>query len=196
VPLDQFLKTRILDPLGMRDTCFFLPDDKAPRLATAYTFYDGVGLARFPEKPIVEDTFAYSADYPVRGPKKLFSGGAGLVSTAMDYARFCQMMLNGGRLGDARILSRKSVELMSHDQLGRIDSDRGFGLGFGVDGVKAPLTEVGSAGAFNWGGFFFTSFVIDPKEDMIVISMAQLHPTGGLGLEATVQALAYQALSD
>ena len=68
VPLDQFLKTRILDPLGMRDTCFFLPDDKAPRLATAYTFYDGVGLARFPEKPIVEDTFAYSADYPVRGP--------------------------------------------------------------------------------------------------------------------------------
>jgi CubicO group peptidase (beta-lactamase class C family) len=196
VPLDQFLKTRILDPLGMRDTCFFLPDDKAPRLATAYTFYDGVGLARFPDKPIVEDTFAYSADYPVRGPKKLFSGGAGLVSTAMDYARFCQMMLNGGRLGDARILSRKSVELMSHDQLGRIDPDRGFGLGFGVDGVKAPLTEVGSAGAFNWGGFFFTSFVIDPKEDMIVISMAQLHPTGGLGLEATVQALAYQALSD
>jgi CubicO group peptidase (beta-lactamase class C family) len=196
VPLDQFLKTRILDPLGMKDTYFFLPDDKAPRLATAYTFYDGAGLARFPDKPIVEGTFAYSADYPVRGPKKLFSGGAGLVSTAMDYARFCQMMLNGGRLGDVRILSRKSVELMSHDQLGRIDPDRGFGLGFGVDGVKAPLSEVGSAGSFNWGGFFYTSFVIDPKEDMIVISMAQLHPTGGLALEATVQALAYEALSD
>ena len=196
VPLDQFLKTRILDPLGMKDTYFFLPDDKAPRLATAYTFYDGAGLARFPDKPIVEGTFAYSADYPVRGPKKLFSGGAGLVSTAMDYARFCQMMLNGGRLGDVRILSQKSVELMSHDQLGRIDPDRGFGLGFGVDGVKAPLSEVGSAGSFNWGGFFYTSFVIDPKEDMIVISMAQLHPTGGLALEATVQALAYEALSD
>jgi len=196
VPLDQFLKTRILDPLGMKDTYFFLPDDKAPRLATAYTFYDGAGLARFPDKPIVEGTFAYSADYPVRGPKKLFSGGAGLVSTAMDYARFCQMILDGGRLGDVRILSRKSVELMSHDQLGRIDPDRGFGLGFGVDGVKAPLPEVGSAGSFNWGGFFYTSFVIDPKEDMIVISMAQLHPTGELGLEATIQALAYQALSD
>ena len=196
VPLDQFLKTRILDPLGMKDTYFFLPDDKAPRLATAYTFYDGAGLARFPDKPIVEGTFAYSADYPVRGPKKLFSGGAGLVSTAMDYARFCQMILDGGRLGDVRILSRKSVELMSHDQLGRIDPDRGFGLGFGVDGVKAPLSEVGSAGSFNWGGFFYTSFVIDPKEDMIVISMAQLHPTGELGLEATIQALAYQALSD
>jgi CubicO group peptidase (beta-lactamase class C family) len=180
----------------MKDTYFFLPEDKAPRLAAAYTFYDGKGLGRFPEAPIVEGTFAYSADYPVRGPRKLFSGGAGLVSTAMDYARFCQMMLGGGRLGDVRILSRKSVELMSHDQLGRIDPDRGFGLGFGVDGVKAPLAEVGSAGSFNWGGFFFTSFVIDPKEDMIVVSMAQLHPTGGLALEATVQALAYQALSD
>jgi len=95
-----------------------------------------------------------------------------------------------------RILSRKSVELMSHDQLGRIDPDRGFGLGFGVDGVKAPLAELGSPGSYNWGGFFFTSFVIDPKEDMIVISMAQLHPTGGLTLEAVVQALAYQSLSD
>jgi CubicO group peptidase (beta-lactamase class C family) len=196
MPLDQFLKTRILDPLGMKDTYFFLPDDKVERLAAAYTYYDGKGLARFPDKPIVEGTMVYSADYPYRGPKKLFSGGAGLVSTAMDYARFCQMMMGGGKLGDVRILSRKSVELMSHDQLGRIDPDRGFGLGFGVDGVKAPLAELGSPGSYNWGGFFFTSFVIDPKEDMIVISMAQLHPTGGLTLEAVVQALAYQSLSD
>ena len=196
VPLDQFLKTRILDPLGMKDTYFFLPQDKVARLATAYTYYDDKGLARFPDKPIVEGTFAYSADYPYNGPRKLFSGGAGLVSTAMDYARFCQMMLNGGALGNVRILSRKSVELMSHDQLGKIDPDRGFGLGFGVDGVKGPLAEVGSSGSFNWGGFFFTSFVIDPKEDLVVVSMAQLHPAGGLTLEQTVQNLAYQALTE
>ena len=196
VPLDQFLKTRILDPLGMRDTAFFLNDDKVGRLATAYTDYDGKGLQRFPDSPIVEGPFVYSADYPYRGPKKLFSGGAGLTSTAADYARFCQMMLGGGKLGDVRILSRKSVELMTHDQAGKAWPDQGFGLGFGIDGVKSPLPELGSPGSYNWGGFFFTQFVVDPKEDLIVITMAQLHPTGGLTLLQTVQMLAYQALVD
>ena len=196
MPLDQFFKSRILDPLGMRDTYFFLPDDKVPRLATVYTFFDDKGLNRFPDTPMAEATSIFSADYPYKGPKKLFSGGAGLSSTAMDYARFCMMILNGGKLGDVRILSRKSVELMTHDQLGKIDSAHGFGLGFGVDGVKAPLAEIGSPGEFSWGGFYYTSFVIDPKEDMIVISMAQLHPTGGLTLDAEVKVLAYQAISD
>ena len=196
MPFDKFLKTRILDPLGMKDTEFFLPEDKVPRLATAYTYYDGKGLNRFPEKPIVEGTFAYSADYPYNGPKTLFSGGAGLCSTTMDYARFCQMMLNGGELNHVRLLSRKSVDLMSHDQLGPISREQGFGLGFGIDGAKEPLPEIGSVGAYRWGGFFYTSFLIDPKEDMIVIMMAQLHPTGGLGLDREVQVLAYQALND
>jgi CubicO group peptidase (beta-lactamase class C family) len=196
MPLDQFFKTRILDPLGMKDTYFFLPDDKVPRLATVYTYFDDKGLNRFPDTTMAEGTSIFSADYPYKGPKKLFSGGAGLSSTAMDYARFCAMMLNGGKLGNVRILSRKSVELMTHDQLGKIDSLHGFGLGFGVDGVKAPLAEIGSAGEFSWGGFYYTSFVVDPKEDMIVISMAQLHPTGGLALDAEVKVLAYQAISD
>jgi CubicO group peptidase (beta-lactamase class C family) len=114
----------------------------------------------------------------------------------MDYARFCQMMLGGGKLGDVRILSRKSVELMSHDQLGKIDRDRGYGLGFGVAGAKAPLDELGTVGSFNWGGFYYTSFEIDPNEDMVIVSMAQLHPTGGLGLNAEVKVLAYQAIDD
>jgi len=196
MPFDQFLKTRIFDPLGMKDTYFFPPDDKVARIATAYTYYDGKGLQRFPDKAIVEGTEHYTADYPYNGPKKLFSGGAGLCSTAMDYARFCQMMLGGGKLGDVRILSRKSVELMSHDQLGKIDPVHGYGLGFGVAGVKAPLDELGTVGAFNWGGFYYTSFEIDPKEDMVIVSMAQLHPTGGLGLDAEVKVLAYQALDD
>jgi CubicO group peptidase (beta-lactamase class C family) len=196
MPFDRFLKTRIFDPLGMKDTSFFLPDDKVPRLATAYTYYDGKGLNRFPDTPIVEGHFAYSADYPYHGPKTLFSGGAGLCSSTMDYARFCQMMLNGGTLNHVRLLSRKSVDLMSHDQLGSIDREHGFGLGFGVDGVKAPLAEIGSVGSYRWGGFYYTSFVIDPKEDMIVVFMAQLHPTGGLGLDQEVQVLAYQAVND
>jgi CubicO group peptidase (beta-lactamase class C family) len=197
-PLDVFFRERIFDPLGMRDTYFYPPGNKLDRLATAYTYYDGKGLKRFPDTPITEGTFTYSADYPYRGPKKLFSGGGGLVSTVEDYARFCQMFLDQGRAGTTQLLSRKSVELMTHDQLGKISPDQtfGFGLGFGVAGVRSPLPELGSSGELNWGGFFFTSFIVDPKEDMIVIFMAQLHPTGNLSLDREVPALAYQAITD
>ena len=195
-PLDEFFRTRIFEPLGMKDTYFFPPDNKLDRLATAYTYYPEKGLNRFPDAPITEGPFVYSADYPSRGPKKLFSGGAGLVSTAMDYARFCQMMLDGGKAGNTRLLGRKTVELMTHDQLGKIGPDQGFGLGFGVTGVKGPLSELGSVGEYNWGGFFYTEFTIDPKEQMIVIFMAQLHPTGDLTLNQEVNVLAYQAIID
>jgi CubicO group peptidase (beta-lactamase class C family) len=197
-PLDEFFRTRIFEPLGMKDTYFYLPDNKVERLATVYTYYEGKGLNRFPDTPITEDAFTYSADYPVRGPKKLFSGGAGLVSTANDYLRFCQMMLDGGKVGNTRLLSRKSVELMTGDQLGKINSgqDFGFGLGFAVLGAKGPLSELGSPGEYDWGGFFYTAFSIDPKEQMIAIFMAQLHPTGGLTLDREVNALAYQAIND
>jgi CubicO group peptidase (beta-lactamase class C family) len=195
-PLDEFFRTRIFEPLGMKDSYFFIPDNKVGRLATAYTYYDDKGMNRFPDTPIREGSFVYSADYPYRGPKKLFSGGAGLVSTAMDYARFCQMMLDEGKVGNTRLLSRKSVELMTHDQLGKIGPDQGFGLGFGIDGIKSPLSELGTPGAYEWGGFFYTAFSIDPKEQMIVVFMAQLHPTGGLTLDRQVPELAYQAIND
>ncbi len=195
-PLDEFFRTRIFEPLGMTDTYFYLPDNKIDRLAAAYTYYSDKGLNRFPDTPITEGAMVYSADYPYRGPKKLFAGGAGLVSTAVDYARFCQMMLDGGKAGNIRLLSRKSVELMSHDQLGKISSDQDFGLGFGIEGVKSPLSELGSPGALGWGGFFYTEFSIDPKEQMIVIFMAQLHPAGDLNLNRQVHALAYQAIVD
>ena len=195
-PLDEFFATHIFEPLGMKDTYFYPPENKLERLATAYTYYADKGLNRFPDTPIAEGSFVYSADYPYKGPKKLFAGGAGLNSTAMDYARFCQMMLDGGKTGSTRLLSRKSVELMTQDQLGKIGPEQGFGLGFGVEGVKAPLSELGSPGEFNWGGFFYTGFTIDPKEQMIVIFMAQLHPTGGLTLDRQVNALAYQAIAD
>ncbi len=196
MPLDQFFRTRIFEPLGMKDTYFFLPDNKLDRLAAVYTYDSDKGLQRFPDSPISEGPFSYSADYPYRGPKKLFAGGAGLNSTAADYYRFCQLMLYGGKLGDVRLLSRKSVELMTHDQLGRISDEQSFGLGFGLDGVKTPLHELGSAGSFNWGGFFYTAFSVDPREDMIVIFMGQLHPTGGLELDRQVHQLAYQSIVD
>lgn len=195
-PLDEFFRTRIFDPLGMKDTYFFPPDNKLDRLATAYTYYADKGLNRFPDTPIKEGSFIYSADYPTRGPKKLFSGGAGLVSSAMDYARFCQMMLDGGKAGNTRLLSRKTVELMTHDQLGKIGPEQGFGLGFGIEGVKEPMSELGSVGEYSWGGFFYTGFTIDPKEQMIVVFMAQLHPTGDLPLDREVNVLAYQAIVD
>jgi len=195
-PFDEFLRTRIFEPLGMKDTYFFPPDTKLDRLATAYTYYPDKGLNRFPDTPINEGTFSYTADYPYRGVKKLFSGGAGLNSTAADYARFCQMLLEGGKLGNTRILSRKSVELMTHDQLGKISSDQAFGLGFGIAGVKTPLAELGTPGEYNWGGFFYTAFSVDPKEEMIVIFMGQLHPTGDLELDRQVHELAYQAIND
>jgi CubicO group peptidase (beta-lactamase class C family) len=195
-PLDEFFRTRIFEPLGMKDTYFYPPESKVGRLATAYTYYPEKGLNRFPDTPIREGPFVYSADYPVRGPKKLFSGGAGLVSTAMDYARFCQMMLDEGKVGNTRLLSRKSVELMTHDELGKIGPDQGFGLGFGIEGIKTPLSELGTPGAYSWGGFFYTAFSIDPKEQMIVVFMAQLHPTGDLTLDRQVHELAYQAIND
>jgi CubicO group peptidase (beta-lactamase class C family) len=85
---------------------------------------------------------------------------------------------------------------MTHDQLGKIGQDQAFGLGFGIDGIKAPLSELGTPGSYNWGGFFYTAFWIDPKEQMIVVFMAQLHPTGDLTLAGQVHQLAYQAIND
>ena len=89
------------------------------------------------------------------------------------------MMLNGGKWGNTRLLSRKTVELMTHDQLGKIGPEQAFGLGFGISGVKTPLEELGTPGSYNWGGFFYTGFSVDPKEDLIIVFMGQLHPDRG-----------------
>lgn len=197
MPLDKFFQERIFKPLGMKDTGFFLPEEKVPRLATAYTYYPEKGLQPFPEKGTIEEgAFVYSADYPYRGPRTYFSGGGGLCSTAEDYYRFCQMMLNGGQFNSTRLLSRKSVELITQNHVQAKLDDIGYGLGFGVNAEARHLTELGSIGSYYWGGFFYTAFVIDPKEDMIAIFMGQLHPTGELNLDAKAIRLAYQALKD
>jgi CubicO group peptidase (beta-lactamase class C family) len=197
MPLDQFYEERIFKPLGMSDSCFFLPDDKVSRLASAYTYYAEKGLQAIPEKTVLkEGDWTYSADYPYRGPRTYFSGGGGLCSTAEDYYRFCQMMLNKGELNGVRLLSRKSVELMTQNHVQGKLEDMGYGLGFGVNSDAKYLTELGSIGSYYWGGFFYTAFVIDPKEDMIAIFMGQLHPTGGLNLDQKVLRLAYEAIGD
>jgi CubicO group peptidase (beta-lactamase class C family) len=195
MPFDKFLQERIFNPLGMKDSAFFLSQEKVPRLATAYTYDSAKGLQPILDKQVIQEgTFAYSADYPYRGPRTYFSGGGGLCSTAEDYYRFCQMLLNGGELHGARLLSRKSVELISQNHTqGKLD-DFGYGLGFGVTSDPKFLKELGSVGSYYWGGFYYTSFVIDPKEEMVAIFMAQLHPTGGLNVDTKAIMLPYQAV--
>jgi CubicO group peptidase (beta-lactamase class C family) len=197
MPLDKFFQERIFKPLGMKDTYFFLPDEKVPRLATAYTYYPEKGLQLILDGQVVkEDDSTYSADYPYRGPRTYFSGGGGLCSTAEDYYHFCQAMLNRGEFNGVRLLGRKSVELISQNHVGEKREEAGYGLGFGVFSEPRHLTELGSLGSYYWGGFYYTAFVIDPKEDLIAIFMGQLHPSGGLNLDEKVKRLAYQAIKD
>jgi CubicO group peptidase (beta-lactamase class C family) len=196
MPFDQFLEERIFKPLGMKDTYFFLPEDKVARLAAAYAYTEEKGLHVIPDNQISDEGGSkHSADYPYRGPRTYFSGGGGLCSTAEDYFRFCQMMLNNGELNGVRILSRKSVELMTQDHVQNRPGGPPYGLGFGVNSDPNKLTELGSLGSYYWSGFYFTRFVIDPKEDLITIFMSQLYPWGGLKLDVEVQTLAYQAIT-
>jgi CubicO group peptidase (beta-lactamase class C family) len=194
--LAEFFEERIFGPLGMKDSHFYLSDEKAARLAAVYCYFKEKGLQRFPEEPLSANGLFLSADYPYNGPKTYFSGGGGLCSTAEDYFRFCQMLLNGGELDGTRLLSPKSVELISQNHVGELLEGMGYGLGFGTYSKTSHLSELGSVGAYYWGGFFYTSFIIDPKEEMIAIFMGQLYPTGGLNLSDLVRNLAYQAIID
>ncbi len=194
--LDQFFSERIFKPLGMNDTHFFIPDEKRERIATVYERTKDGPITPKSKEPTVDGSLIYSTDYPYSGPRTYFSGGGGLVSTVSDYVRFAQMMLNGGKLDGVRLLSRKTVELMTTNRLAKMDVDFGFGLGFSVVRDGSDLNEVGSVGTFGWGGFFFTSFFIDPQEQMIGIFMCQLHPSGGLDLGEKIRILCYQAIAD
>ena len=205
--LDEFFQQRIFQPLGMKDTHFFLPKGKKARLAAVYGRDETGPIERVGELPVKgEEALVYSVSYPYEGSRSYFSGGGGLVSTVADYARFSQAMLNGGGLDGVRLLSPKTVELMTTNHLANLkngsglgkvgfqDANRGFGLGFSVVRDERDLTEIGSIGTFGWGGFFFTQFFIDPEEEMLGVFMAQLHPSGGLKLQGRFRALAYQAI--
>ncbi len=196
MPLDEFFATRIFKPLKMEDTHFFLPDEKVNRLAAGYRPAVNGGIERIPEGPIETDrsTFVFSVDYPYKGPKSYFSGGGGLCSTISDYARFCQMLLNGGELDGVRLLSRKTVELMTADHAGALmPGGAGFGLGFSVVRDTGAFGELASVGTYSWGGFFYTRFWIDPAEELVVLFMAQKHPYGTT-VGDKFRVLAYQAI--
>lgn len=199
--LDQFFRERIFKPLGMNDTYFYLPEDKVARLAALYQPTEK-GLEKYSDEPVSIGLMRYSASYHYKGPRTYFSGGAGLVSTAEDYWKFLQMLLNGGEFGGARLLSRKTVEFMTCNQIGDtvmwnspFDGFR-FGLGFAVKTDLGASWKIGSVGEYTWGGFFSTTFWVDPKEQMIGIVLTQLRPNDRLDLHEKFRVLAYQAIAD
>lgn len=167
--LAEFFEKKITGPLGMKDTHFFLPESKASRLTPAYGA-DENGQLKMVEDP-AKSPYLY-------GPRKCYSGGAGLVSTAEDYARFLLMLQNGGELGGVRILSPKSVELMVADHAGQLYSGGrvGFGLGFSIVKNLGDSGIPGTVGSYGWGGAYFTSYWVDPVEKLVAVFMIQLLP--------------------
>jgi len=161
-PLDAYLQARILGPLGMKDTGFFAEPAQQSRIAEAFaTDPDSKASVRL---------------LNVRQKPKYLAGGQGLVSTAADYMRFAQMLLNGGELGGVRILSRKTVDFMASDHLGAIRGPSpgyGFGLGFAVRLVNGLSAVNGNTGDYNWAGYGGTYFWIDPKERLVAVWMMQ-----------------------
>jgi CubicO group peptidase (beta-lactamase class C family) len=172
MPFDRFLQERIFDPLGMKDTRFYLSDIQAPRLVTVHTFNQG----KWNPYPV---TF-YDPEYPRKGAKRFFSGGAGLSSTTADYAKFLQMYLNGGVLNGKRILSSHTIETMMKNQVGDLwNGDKFYGLAFGVVTEQGVATGgLGSEGTFDWGGYFNTQYFADPQENIIGLIFKQ---TSGAG---------------
>ncbi|HWN98805.1 MAG TPA: serine hydrolase, partial [Blastocatellia bacterium] len=192
-PYDKFLEERIFKPLAMVDTGYYVPPEKASRFAKLYAPAEGGSI-----KP---NTTAAQTSY--LKPAINFGGGSQLTSTAKDYLRFCQMLLNGGELDGVRILSRKSVELMSADHLGDMPRGTdlmgpgyGFGLTVAVSRGPGRSGTTGTAGEYFWGGAAGTRFWIDPKEQMIGIFMIQILPHTNLTYGTQFRQLAYQAIAD
>jgi CubicO group peptidase (beta-lactamase class C family) len=198
--LAEFFRTRIFAPLKMDDTFFAVPADKIDRLTDCYTFVPGKGRVMY-------DRGAESAWS--RMPK-LVSGGGGLVSTALDYHRFCRMCLNGGELDGARIVGRKTLDLMMQNHLpGGSDLSKmskslfseaanagtGFGLGFAVNIDVARSMIPGSVGEYYWGGMFSTAFFIDPVERLTMIFMTQMSPSNTYPIRRELKTLIYSALT-
>lgn len=187
--LADFIKKRITEPLGMTDTYFFLPEGKAGRLAAVY------GTGKDGKAELVGDP---RENAYVQGPRMCFAGGAGLLSTAEDYARFLLMLQSGGEWGGVHVLSPKSVELMTADHAGALynSQGRGFGLGFWVTKELGKNGEPGSPGAFGWGGAYHTTYWVDPAEKLVAVFMTQLLPATGSDAQAKFKALVYQAIME
>jgi len=170
-PLDQFIAARITTPLGMKDTGFFLPAEQRARLATVYSSGPDDKIVRAPEG-------AKGQGHYVEGPRKNFSGGAGLLSTAADYARFLEMVRNGGTYGATRILAPRTVALMTTNQIGTLHSPPaglGFGLGFETTD-QYGANGLASVGSFRWGGAYGSTYLVDPEARLTIVFMIQLIP--------------------
>jgi len=185
--LAEFMAKKITVPLGMADTHFFLPEDKISRFASVYGTGEKGGLK------LMEDG---RDNFYVKGPRACYSGGAGLLSTAEDYARFLLMLQNGGELLGARVLSPKSVELMTVNHIGSLYGSQGFGLGFWITERLGFSGQPGSISAFGWGGAYHTTYWVDPAEQIVAVLMTQLLPAGDSDLHGKFRALVYQSIVD
>jgi CubicO group peptidase (beta-lactamase class C family) len=190
--LDAFIRSRITEPLGMRDTHFYLPPEKASRLAAVHAATESGGVERAPA-----DGSNGQGAY-LSGPRQSFSGGAGLLSTANDYARFLQMLLDGGELDGVRVLGPATVALMTRDHLGPVYTapGAGFGLGFEVTEDPGLAGKMDSPGAFRWGGAYFSTYWVDPEQELVAVFLAQLIPSRGLDLHEKFSNLVYQSIVD
>ena len=195
--LADFLDERLFRPLGMTETRFYVAESDRERLATPYAWN---GRRLRPMQPAERFGNLLLAGEGYRGSRAYFSGGSGLVSTAGDYARFLQMILNGGELDGVRVLGPKTVELISTDALGGsahpLGPGAGFGLGFQVTVELGPSGEPGSVGTLSWSGIYGTMFWADPEEQMIGIVMLQRFPTAGLAIAERFRAITYGAVID
>ncbi len=187
--LAEFLKVRLFGPLRMTSTSFYLDPANRGRLATVYTSVNG-RLEPSPNPGAMTGQGAY-----VDGPRIAFSGGAGVLSTASDYARFLKMMLQGGELDGVRILSPSSVALMTTNHVGTLFGNDGFGLGFSIKQSLGNSGLPGSVGEFGWGGAYHSTYWVDPQEDLVVVYFTQLNDTGGVDDHARIRALVYAALT-
>jgi CubicO group peptidase (beta-lactamase class C family) len=193
--LADFFRTRIFEPLGMKDTYFYLPDSKKDRLTPVYT---EAGNPPKLQKLTAQEGF--DLDYPIKGAKKIFMGGAGLSSTALDYAIFLQMILNGGEYAGKRLLSRKTVELMCSNQtrdLKMWNPNDHFSLAFSITTEDNVWAGPGSVGKLGWGGYFSTHYTADPKERLSVVMMKQLQGNNrGWEIWPLIEAVIYGAIAD
>jgi CubicO group peptidase (beta-lactamase class C family) len=189
MPLDRFFATRITGPLGMKDTHFFLPADQRDRLATVYSSGSDGTIVRAPEG-------ARGQGHYVEGPRKNFAGGAGLVSTARDYARFLEMIRNGGAVDGVRILSPRTVALMTTNQSGTLHSTTGLGFGLGFETVdRYGAYSLASVGSYRWGGAYGSNYSVDPEARLTMVYMVQLMPNR-TDVAQIFPTLVYQALLD
>lgn len=190
-PLDQFLKTRLFDPLGMNDTYFYLPASKHNRLATLYTEDANKTLQ------VSKAQGGVSPDYPKTTNGTYFSGGAGLSSSMHDYAVFLQMLLNGGEYNGKRILSPMTINQILSNQIGDlfVGQDK-FGLGFSLNSAKSAARIPVPEGAFAWGGYFGTTYWADPKEGVIGLVYTQKVPNSYGDVADKFKVLLYQAITE